>query len=129
MKELEQGYYYIRWSYDIDDEPSYMIDFFNTEDYTGGAFENKQRKFIDEIVSKVPSYEEYKHLQEVFVKDLDTKLEIKECYSKLEKQSIEIVELTEKLNDACAFIEDIKNFTCSEEAYLQCAEFLERFRK
>jgi hypothetical protein len=58
MHELEQGYYYIRWSYNIDDEPSYMIDFFNTEDYTGGAFENKQKKFIDEIVSKVPSYEE-----------------------------------------------------------------------
>ena len=38
-------------------------------------------------------------------------------------------DLENALKDACAFIEDIKNFTCSEEAYLQCVEFLERFRK
>lgn len=70
--KLEEGYYYIRWSFNIDDEPSYMIDFFDTEYFAGGAFINKQRKFIDEVMSVVPSYEEYKRLQEQLNEANDT---------------------------------------------------------
>ena len=62
--KLPEGYYYIRWSFNIDDEPSYMIDFYDRENFTHGAFINKQRKFIDEVMCVVPSYEEFKSLQE-----------------------------------------------------------------
>ena len=61
---LLEGYYYIRWSFNIDDEPSYMIDFYDRENFVGGAFINKQHKFIDEVMCVVPSYDEIKRLQE-----------------------------------------------------------------
>ena len=85
--ELPEGYYYIRWSFNIDDEPSYMIDFYDREMFVGGAFINKQRKFIDEIVSAVPSYEEY---NELVLHILEKRLEVseKEHYRTLEQLRI-----------------------------------------
>ena len=112
MKELEQGYYYIRWSYDIDDEPSYMIDFFNTEDYTGGAFENKQRKFIDEIVSKVPTYEEYKSLQEENNKLADLITDINNKWLKTIKEK---KKLEKQLNEANNLLESLLPIECWQD--------------
>lgn len=37
--------------------------------------------------------------------------------------------LENQLKEALVFIDNIKNFTCSEEASLECSKFLERFRK
>ena len=108
--ELEEGYYYIRWSFDCDDEPSYMIDFFDTENFTGGAFINKQRKFIDEVICPVPSYDEYNELtRKVENLEWDKKEDdalINFCNKRLVKYHKEIAKLKDQLKEANELIKD-----------------------
>lgn len=92
---LPEGYYYIRWSFNIDDDPSYMIDFYDRENFVGGAFINKQRKFIDEVMCAVPSYDEYRELLDLNVYEKDRKkvMGLEDKIKRLQEQKQKVIAL------------------------------------
>ena len=101
-EKLPEGYYYIRWSYDAEDKPQYMIDFYDRENFTNGAFINKQRKFIDEIVSSVPTYEQYNDL-------ILQKTRQENAIELYVKELLRLNKQIEEANDI------LKNIVCSSE--------------
>lgn len=112
-RTLTEGYYYIRWSFDIDDEPSYMIDFYDRENFVGGAFINKQHKFIDEVMCAVPIYDEYEQL----VSNSD---ELLQKIHILNEQNIK------QYNELC---EEIKKNNILEKRLAIATKSLERYSK
>ena len=103
---LPEGYYYIRWSFNIDDEPSYMIDFYDREDFVDGAFIYKQRKFIDEVMCAVPSYDEYRELLDLNIYEKDRK-KVMGLEDKVERLQEQIDELQNENNNLCNDIIDL----------------------
>ena len=100
---LLEGHYYIRWSFNIDDEPSYMIDFYDRENFVGGAFINKQHKFIDEVMCVVPDYDEYRELLDLNIYEKDRKkvMGLEDKVKRLQEQLKKAADFIEELSEAC----------------------------